>query len=57
MNICFVCKQQVFNYEDFEWFGLDGDRIHKKCKKNLNKVYEHINNLTDEEFTNYIYGY
>ena len=32
MYKCFVCEKEVKDNEEFEWFGLDGDKIHKKCK-------------------------
>ena len=40
--------------DEYEWFGCDGDRIHKKCKPNLNKAYDAINNMSDSEFRKYI---
>ena len=49
--ICFVCGQIVDEEDDYEWFGLDGDKIHKRCKPNLNKAKDLINNMTDEQFS------
>lgn len=52
--ICFVCGQTVNEYGDYEWFGMDGDKIHKKCKPNLNKATDLINNMSDEQFSQWI---
>ena len=30
-DICFVCEKKITWHDDYEWFGLDGDKIHKKC--------------------------
>ena len=56
MRTCFVCGKIVKDSDDYEWFGCDGDRIHKKCKPNLNKSYNAINNMSDYEFTKYMKG-
>ena len=50
MGNCFVCGKTVKYNDEYEWFGCDGDRIHKKCKPNLNKAYDAINNMSDSEF-------
>ena len=56
MGTCFVCGRQVTEDDDYEWFGCDGDRIHKKCKPNLEKAYDRINNMSDSEFRKYLLG-
>ena len=56
MGKCFVCGKEVKYDEDSELFGCDGDRIHKRCKPNLNKAYDRINNMSDMEFSDYIRG-
>ena len=56
MYICFVCDKEVKDCDEFEWHGYDGEKIHKKCKPYLQQKYEHINNMSDEEFKNYIKG-
>lgn len=56
MYICFVCGNTVAEDDEFEWYGLDGDKIHKKCKSNLQKAKDWINNMSDEEFKKYILG-
>ena len=53
---CFVCGKPVTEDDEFEWFGLDGDKIHKKCKPNLDDACEFINNMTDKEFEKYLLG-
>lgn len=47
MYKCFVCEKEVKDNEEFEWFGLDGDKIHKKCKPNVEKKMGIINNMTE----------
>lgn len=42
--------------EEFIWHGLDGDKIHKRCEKDLQKAYDRINNMSDEEFSRYLLG-
>lgn len=56
MNICFVCGKVVTEDDDYEWFGMDGDKIHKKCKPNLNKAMDTVNNMSDAEFAKYLLG-
>ena len=56
MYICFVCGKPVTEDDEFEWFGLDGDKIHKKCKPNVDEACDFINNMTDEEFEKYLLG-
>lgn len=56
MYTCFVCGKQVTEDDEFEWFGLDGDKIHKRCKPNVDKACDFINNMTDEEFKKYLLG-
>lgn len=47
---------EILRCDEFEWFGLDGDKIHKKCKPNLDDACDFINNMTDEEFEKYLLG-
>ena len=56
MYICFVCGKPVAEDEEFIWHGLDGDKIHKSCEKNLQNAYDKINNMSDEEFSKYLLG-
>lgn len=56
MCICPVCGNEVKQNEEFEWHGLDGDKIHKKCKAKLEDHYNKINNMSDEEFKTWIMG-
>ena len=56
MDICFVCDKPVKEDDEFIWHGLDGDKIHKRCKKDLQKAYDRINNMSDEEFGRYLRG-
>lgn len=56
MYKCFVCGKQVSENDKFIWFGLDGEKIHKNCEKNLQNAYDRINNMTDEEFSKYLLG-
>ena len=56
MYKCFVCEKEVKDNEEFEWFGLDGDKIHKKCKPNVEKKIEIIDNMSDKEFGDYLTG-
>ena len=56
MRTCFVCGKVVKDSEEYEWFGCDGGRIHKKCKPNLNRAYDAVNNMNDTEFGKYIRG-
>lgn len=56
MYICFVCDKPIMEDEEFIWHGLDGDKIHKRCEKDTQKVYDSINNMTSEEFKKYIIG-
>lgn len=56
MQICFVCGELIMEDDDYVWFGCDGDKIHKRCKKNIQKACNWINNITDEEFRKYLLG-
>ena len=56
MYKCFVCEKEVKDNEEFDWFGLDGDKIHKKCKPNVEKKIEIIDNMSDKEFGDYLTG-
>jgi hypothetical protein len=54
MHKCFVCGKQVTEKDEFIWFGLDGEKIHKNCEKNVQKAFDKINNMTDDEFSEYL---
>ena len=56
MYTCCICGKEVKDTDEFVWFGLDGDKIHKKCEVNKDKFYDKINNMTDEEFKDYLLG-
>ena len=49
---CFVCGKIVKDNDEFEWHGCDGDKIHASCKPNLDRAYDMINNMNDNEFIN-----
>ena len=53
---CFVCGKEVKYNDEFEWHGCDGDKIHLRCKPNLDRAYSMINNMSDNEFRKYISG-
>lgn len=54
--ICIVCNRPVKDTDNFIWHGCDGDKIHEDCEKNLQQVYDYINNMTKEEFAKYLTG-
>lgn len=56
MEICFVCGKPITEDDEFVWHGLDGDKIHKRCEKNLQNAYDSIDNMTNEEFRKYLLG-
>ena len=51
---CLICNKSI-GLDDWLWHGLDGDKIHKKCKKNEQTFYNKINNMTNEEFSNWLF--
>lgn len=53
---CFVCGKDVHESDDYEWFGMDGDKIHKKCAPNKDKVMSFIDKLTEKQFSDYLLG-
>lgn len=53
---CFVCEKEVKDNEEFEWFGLDGSKIHKRCKSGVDRKCGIINNMGDDEFAEWIKG-
>ena len=55
-NTCFVCGNRIKYSEDKILFGCDGDFIHKKCKSDISKKYDELNNMTDREFSIYLRG-
>lgn len=56
MYKCLVCDKPVKDNEEFVWHGLDGDKIHKRCEKDLQKFYDRIDKMSDEEFKKYLLG-
>ena len=56
MNICFVCDKEIRDNDETELFGCDGDKIHNSCKPNIDRKCELINNMTDDEFSQYMSG-
>lgn len=56
MHICFVCGKEVKDYDEFEWHGYDGDKIHKRCKPNLSKAYNTIDNMSEADFQEWLSG-
>ena len=56
MYKCFVCNEEVEKNDEYEWFGHDGDKIHKKCKPNLDKAYDFINNMSNKQFKKFLLG-
>ena len=56
MGSCIVCGRKIHNNEESELYGCDGDRIHKSCISDLQKVYDKINNMSDTDFHNFITG-
>lgn len=53
---CFVCGKEVKDGEKFEWFGLDGSKVHKKCKPLIGKKMDIFDSMSDEEFYRYMKG-
>ena len=53
-DICFVCREKVTWHDDYEWFGLDGDKIHKKCAPKVDVKKFAIDNMTDEKFSQWV---
>lgn len=51
--ICFHCKQEIKNGE-LEWFGLDGDAIHKSCRPLIYQDMNRLASMSDYEFYNYM---
>lgn len=55
-NICFVCEKKVTWHDDYEWFGLDGDKIHKKCVPKVEAKMDMINNMSNAQFSMWMRG-
>lgn len=55
-DTCFVCGKEVSEFDDKILFGFDGDFIHKKCEAKVNEVKSRINNMSDNEFSDYLTG-
>ncbi len=47
---CIYCGKEIEYNEPYEWFGMDGDYIHKKCKKGMNKEMDDLANMDNKEF-------
>lgn len=56
MNKCVYCNKEINTEWDnnFKWYGIDGDVIHKDCNEKQNKRICKINNMSDNEFKDYI---
>ena len=54
--ICFVCEKEVSSFDDKVLFGVDGDCIHKKCEPYVTRKMDMINNMNDNEFSEYLRG-
>ena len=52
---CLICNKPI-GLDDWIWHGLDGDKIHKECKKKEYLLYSIIDNMSDEEFSNWLKG-
>ena len=53
---CIICNGEIKDTDEYELHGYDGDKIHKNCKPKCNEIYNAIDNMTDDEFTNYLIG-
>ena len=51
-----ICNREIKDTDDYELHGYDGDKIHKHCKSKCEEIYNAIDNMTDDEFTNYLIG-
>jgi hypothetical protein len=58
MSKCSCCGKKIDTEWEtgFEWYGLDGDVIHTKCKKIQSEKIDKINKMEDNEFNSYILG-
>ena len=52
---CLICNKPI-GLDDWIWYGLDGDKIHKECKIKEYLFYSKIDNMSDEEFSNWLKG-
>jgi hypothetical protein len=52
MSKCSCCGKKIDTEWEtgFEWYGLDGDVIHTKCKKIQSEKIDKINKMEDNEF-------
>lgn len=57
MYKCFGCGKEVYDLDDYELFGCDGDRIHKQCIEKANHKMDYISNMSDDQFLKYINPY
>ena len=53
---CIICNREIKDTDAYEMHGYDGDKIHKVCKSKWEAIYNAIDNMTDDEFTNYLIG-
>jgi len=54
-NCCF-CHKPITDIYDSDYFGLDGDLIHIHCQEAMNKQIEQINNMSNDEFKQWLMG-
>mgnify|MGYP000909563421 CR=1 FL=1 len=47
---CIHCGKEIEYNEPYEWFGLDGDFIHKTCRLKIDKEMDDLANMNNEEF-------
>ena len=50
---CLICNKPI-GLDDWIWHGLDGDKIHKECKIKEYLFYSRIDNMSNEEFSNWL---
>lgn len=55
---CIYCNKEinVCDKKSYRLCGLDGDFIHTNCTEKFHKQQDIINNMTDNQFINYITG-
>lgn len=51
---CILCGKDITCDEAYMLFNFDGDFAHVNCNKNKDSYFTAINNLTDDEFEEYL---
>lgn len=56
MSKCVYCNKEIdIEWDkDFDFFGMDGDVIHKKCVKDNSRKMDAMLYMTEEEFEKHI---